>query len=267
MEVLTLESCDRQFVFRYVDSMPDENSLAKSWNATPVGRVAAPLREQVISALRQAVIQYELKPGQRLIERELIEQLGVSRTTIREALRQLASEGLVTVIPQKGAMVSAPSLEDAADLYEVRASLESIVVRHFVERASERQIAQLRAAVDELEQVTLTVADVREILSTKVHFYQVLFEGAKSAVLQTMLEMIQHRVQILRTASLSNTGRPKTMIRELRGIVKAIAKRDADLAASLCTEHVRAAARTAIGSLKSESGNGSGGLRLKSNGG
>ena len=237
--------------------MAETNSLAKSWNAAPVGRVAAPLREQVISALRQAVIQFELKPGQRLIERELIEQLGVSRTTIREALRELASEGLVTVIPQKGAMVSAPSLEDAADLYEVRAALESLVVRHFVERASDKQIAKLRAAVDEVEQVTMSAADVRQILSTKGRFYEVLLEGAKSAVLQTMLEVIQQRVQILRTASLSNVGRPKTMIRELRGIVKAIARRDADLAASLCADHVRAAARMALGNLRAESGNGS----------
>jgi DNA-binding GntR family transcriptional regulator len=232
--------------------MTETNSLAKSWNAEPIGRIAAPLREQVISALRQAVVQYQLKPGQRLIERELIEQLGVSRTTIREALRELASEGLVTVIPQKGAIVSAPSLEDAADLYEVRAALESVVVRHFVERASDLQILELRTAVDELERVTLTVDDVRQILNTKGRFYAVLLEGAKSAVLQTMLEMIQLRVQILRTASLSSAGRPKTMIAELRAIVDAIAARDGELAARLCTDHVRAAARTALQNLRLE---------------
>ena len=75
-----------------------------------MGRIAAPLREQVIAALRQAILDFQLKPGQRLVERELIEQLGVSRTTIREALRELTAEGLITVIPQKGAIVSAPSL-------------------------------------------------------------------------------------------------------------------------------------------------------------
>ena len=74
-----------------------------------VGRVAAPLREQVVDVLRQAILDFRLKPGQRLIERELIEQTGVSRTTIREVLRQLAAEGLVTTIPQKGAIVVVPS--------------------------------------------------------------------------------------------------------------------------------------------------------------
>ena len=116
----------------------------------PLGRVAAPLREQVIAALRQAILDFDLKPGQRLVERELIEQLAVSRTTIREAIRELSAEGLVTVVPQKGAIVAAPSLEDAVDLYEVRASLESLVVQRFVERASDDQVERLPAAVDYL---------------------------------------------------------------------------------------------------------------------
>src|SRR5262245_10208805 len=95
-----------------------------SWTVEPVGRVAAPLREKVVVALRQAIMDFQLKPGQRLVEREIIERLGVSRTTVREALRELASEGLVTVVPQKGAVVSTPTLDAAEDLYEVRASLE-----------------------------------------------------------------------------------------------------------------------------------------------
>src|ERR671930_1642149 len=91
-----------------------------------VGRVAAPLREQVLDVLRQAILDFRFKPGQRLIERELIEQIGVSLTTVREVLRQLAAEGLVTTIPQKGAIVASPSRADAEDLYEVRAALEAL---------------------------------------------------------------------------------------------------------------------------------------------
>ena len=72
----------------------------------PVGKAAAPLRERVIATLREAILDFELRPGQRLIERELIERLGVSRTTVRESLRELDSEGLVTVVPQRGAVVA-----------------------------------------------------------------------------------------------------------------------------------------------------------------
>src|ERR1700710_1821694 len=176
--------------------MASTNSLAESWTAEPMGRIAAPLREQVIAALRQAILDFQLKPGQRLVERELIEQLGVSRTTIREALRELASEGLVTVIPQRGAMVSAPSLEEAIDLYEVRAALESLVVQHFVERASDEEVEKLKATVEDLAVVSERTMDIREILAAKDRFYAVLIAGAKSAAFQQLLEGIQARVQI-----------------------------------------------------------------------
>src|SRR3954451_11087538 len=111
-------------------------------------RVAAPLREQVLDVLRQAMLDFRLRPGQRLIEHELIEQIGVSRTTIREVLRELEAEGLVTTIPQKGAIVVVPSPEEAAELYEVRSALEQLVVKNFVERATDEQIAELRQGLD-----------------------------------------------------------------------------------------------------------------------
>jgi DNA-binding GntR family transcriptional regulator len=167
--------------------MARPNSLAESWTAEPVGRVAAPLREQVISALRKAILDFDLKPGQRLVERELVEQLGVSRTTVREALRELTSEGLVTVVPQRGAVVATPTLEDAIDLYDVRAALESLVVQRFVARASDAQVARLEAAVDAIETATVRTAEIREILAAKDRFYAVLVEGAASAALQQIL--------------------------------------------------------------------------------
>src|SRR5256885_12198463 len=97
-----------------------------------VGRVAAPLREQVLDVLRQAILDFRLKPGQRLIERELIEQIGVSRTTIREVLRELTAEGLVTTIPQKGAIVVVPTPGEAADLFEVPPAPEAPAPRRVV---------------------------------------------------------------------------------------------------------------------------------------
>src|SRR5690606_5619752 len=143
--------------------MARANSLAESWSVEPVGRVAAPLREQVIQALRQAILDFKLQPGQRLVERELMEQLGVSRTTVREALRELTSEGLVTVVPQRGAVVATPDPDDAVDLYEVRAGLESLVVQRFVERASDQQVRRLEAAVQGFEDASIRTADIRTI--------------------------------------------------------------------------------------------------------
>ena len=98
--------------------------------------MAAPLREQVSDLLRREIVEMRLRPGQRLVERELIKQIGVSRTTIREALRELAAEGLVTTIPQKGAIVAIPSPKEAAEVYEVRALLEGLAAREFARNAS-----------------------------------------------------------------------------------------------------------------------------------
>ncbi|ARJ06577.1 GntR family transcriptional regulator [Humibacter sp. BT305] len=234
--------------------MTPTNSLAESWTVGPMGRVSAPLREQVIAALRQAILDFQLKPGQRLVERELIEQLGVSRTTIREALRELTSEGLVTVVPQRGAMVSAPSLADAVDLYEVRASLESLVVQRFVERATDDEVDDLRRTVEDLAVVSDNSHDIREILQAKDRFYAVLIRGARSAALQQLLEGIQARVQVLRATSLSEAGRALEVVRELRAVVAAIAARDAELASRLCAEHVRKASVTALHSLRESEG-------------
>lgn len=228
------------------------NSLSDSWASEPVGRVAAPLREQVTDSIRQAILDFSLQPGQRLVERELMERLEVSRTTIREAIRELSAEGLVTVVPQKGAIVTAPSLEDAVDLYEVRASLESLVVQRFVERASDDQVARLTGAVDYLESVTTATTAIREVLRAKDRFYVVLIEGARSAALQQLLESIQARVQVLRATSLSEAGRPLEVVRELRAIVEAVARRDAVAASALCAIHIRAASVTALAHLRAE---------------
>jgi DNA-binding GntR family transcriptional regulator len=201
-------------------------------------------------ALRQAIRDLDLKPGQRLVERELIEQLGVSRTTIREALRELASEGLVTVVPQRGAVVSAPSLDEALDLYDVRAALESVLARHFVERATDEDVVSLARAVEQLAEISDAATDIRTILAAKDEFYRVLVAGARSTTLQQLIASIQARVQVLRATSLSEAGRPHEAVEELRGIVAAISARDAELAANLTAQHVRAAAVTALRRLR-----------------
>src|SRR5690606_9472961 len=149
---------------------------------------------------------------------------------------------------------TAPRLEDAADLYEVRASMESLVARRFVERATDAEVADLAAAVEEfaLAAESGRVDDIRGLLGTKDRFYTVLIAGARSAALQQLLEGIQARVQVLRATSLSESGRLPQAVQELRDIAAAIADRDADLAARLCAEHVRAAAATAMPSLRGE---------------
>ncbi|OZC59823.1 GntR family transcriptional regulator [Rhodococcus sp. 06-621-2] len=232
------------------DAVAPENSLAQAWASSPVvGRVAAPLREQVIGALREAILDSRLRPGQRLVERELIEQLGVSRTTVREALRELTSEGLVTVVPQRGAIVSAPSVEDATDLYEARAVLESLVVERFVKRATKSQILQLDAAAERFAEVSESGASLHEVLAAKDVFYDVLVAGSGSSVLQQLTEGIQARVRVLRGTGVAPQGHGGA-IEELRAIVSAISDGDGPRAAGLYTLHIQRAAAHALEGLQ-----------------
>jgi DNA-binding GntR family transcriptional regulator len=228
-------------------------SVASSptWSADQIGRVAAPLREQVVTLVRDAILGFRLQPGQRLIERELVEQLGVSRATVREVLRQLAVEGLVTVVPQRGAVVTALSEDDAADLYEMRASLESLAVQRFVQRATPEHVAALRAAVEEIARASAS-PDPQDQLRAKDEFYQVLFNGSGSEPLQQTLAGLQARVRLLRATSLSEPGRPRQAAMELRAVVDAVEAGDADAAAKACALHIHNAARTALAKLHHE---------------
>jgi DNA-binding GntR family transcriptional regulator len=223
-----------------VDSPPDGRPA--SGLAGRLERVAAPLREQVLELLRSEIVEMRLRPGQRLVERELVEQIGVSRTTVREALRQLAAEGLVTTIPQKGAIVAIPSAAEAEEVYEVRALLEGLLVREFAQNASEAQVSALRAAFARLERST-GADEARVMLQAKNRFYEVLFEGAANATVRSILEGLQARVTVLRATSLTADGRPEESVGEIRTIVEAIERRDADAAAAAASLHVRQAAR------------------------
>jgi DNA-binding GntR family transcriptional regulator len=208
-------------------------------------RVAAPLREQVSDLLRKEIVEMRLRPGQRLVERELIERIGVSRTTIREALRHLAAEGLVKTIPQKGAIVAVPSWKEAAEVYEVRALLEGAAAREFAERASDNQVKALQKALRLVER-RAGEDDARGLLAAKGHFYEVFFDGAGNATIRQIIEGLQARVAVLRAASLLVPGRPAQSMIEIKAIVDGIVARDPVAAADAATFHVRQAARTAF---------------------
>lgn len=223
-----------------------------NWTAARMSRVAAPLRDQVSSALRQAIVERELRPGQRLVERELTDMLQVSRATVRESLRELEAEGLVTVIPQRGAIVASISVQEAADIYEARAAIESLIVRRFVERTDEEHVQRLADTLTPLREAIDAGRPVGEVLAAKDQFYGVLLEGADSAVLSTLLLSLQVRVSLLRATSLTHEGRPAEMLAELTALVAAIGARDADEAARLCAEHVRNAGRTGLAELARE---------------
>jgi DNA-binding GntR family transcriptional regulator len=208
-----------------------------------------PVREQTVQVLRDAILSFELKPGQRLVEREFIDRLGISRTTFREALRQLSTEGLVTAVAQKGARVASPSFSEAADLYEIRAALEALAVRRFIERASTEEIEDLANALETFEKVVSSTTDTRALLEANAGYYDVLIEGAQSAVLGQVLMGVRSRAQAFRSRSLSIPGRAAKAAAELRGVLDAIIQGDTATASALTAEHVLIAGQIALAGL------------------
>jgi DNA-binding GntR family transcriptional regulator len=211
---------------------------------------SVPIREQTVAALREAINDFRLRPGERLIEREFIEYLGISRTTFREAIRELAAEGLVTVVAQKGARVSAPSLAEAIDLYDIRASLESLLVSRFVERATDAEMDAMCESIEDFRVVVEQTTDTVALLNSKECFYQVLIAGARSPVLEQQLVSIKARSRVLRATSLSKPGRATATLSELTELARAIVSRDKQRAMELCAQHVRNAGEIALTGLR-----------------
>lgn len=214
-----------------------------------VERTPAPVRAQVLDNLRQAIVQRQLAPGQRLIERELVELTGVSRTSIREALRELAAEGLVTTIPNKGTVVTSVSAEEARQLYEVRSALEGLAGRLFALHAQPAHRTALVRALNRIERLAERGAPV---LAAKDAFYDVLFDGGGNEALRSVIAALHARVSVLRFLSLSVPGRTEQTLAEIRAIVGAALAGDPEATAAACSRHVEAAGLVAIAALREQ---------------
>jgi DNA-binding GntR family transcriptional regulator len=226
--------------------MPKSSPLLRSTSVlTAITKSAAPLRRQVLDELRQSIIAGRLNPGERLIERELIAMMGVSRTVIREALRQLESEGLVAIVPNKGPIVRTLTVEEARDIYAIRAVLEGLAARLFTEQAGDLQIARLDRALSVVEKA-YDSGDAEAMLETKNNFYEVLFEGAKSETLASMLAILHGRIRRWRSLGLTHPNRSperdRQSLKNLRALVQAIRARDAAQAENTLRDEVSKAA-------------------------
>jgi len=213
-----------------------------------VTRTVAPVRQQVLSNIRRAIFEGRFKPGDRLIERELCALTGVGRSSIREALRQLETEGLIVTQPNRGPVVRTISAAEAEDLYQVRAVLEALAGKLFAMRAQDEAIDALSGAVDRLEAAVLS-GESSEVRGAVDAFYDVLLGGCGSQAIESMLRSLHNRIAVLRATTLRQPERPAGGLAELRAIVTAIGSRDLDAASRACTEHVERAGAAALRTL------------------
>lgn len=207
--------------------------------------VAAPLRKQVIELIREAILSFEYAPGDRLVERELCERCGVSRTVIREALRHLEAEGLIDIVPNRGPVVVTITPEDAVALYETREIVETAAARLAATRATQQERLDLR---DALERVGAAYErqNLVEELAAKDSFYDVLLASSHNSILASMLRSLHARTQILRGLSLQEPGRADDSLAELQRLVDAVVSGDEAAAETVAAEHVRNAGRAGL---------------------
>lgn len=214
-----------------------------------ISSVAAPVRQQVAAAFRAAICSGRFAPGDRLIEKELCELTGASRTSVREALRQLETEGLVAMIPNKGPIVAAVDPLQARSLYEIRAALESLAGALFTVRATAAQMQRLEAAAAEVL-AAYASGTIDAVLEAKDGFYAVLIEGSENTIIASLLQMMHARISLLRRISLGRPGRRQASAAELEEILAAVKTRDPAAVEAACRHHILQASAAALGEKK-----------------
>lgn len=211
-----------------------------------------PLREMVFESLREAIIQGRLKPGERLMEIQLAEEMGVSRTPVREAIRKLELEGFVVMVPRKGAYVAGISVKDIVDVFEVRAALEALAAGLAAERATEEELEELERSLVQISEVTGR-EDIDALVATDINFHELIYKACRNERLVQILTHLKEQITRFRTTSLSQPGRSKHAVEEHRKIVEAISDRNVELASTLAREHIENAEQSLLNVLQGES--------------
>ncbi|MGH3586071.1 MAG: GntR family transcriptional regulator [Pseudonocardia sp.] len=207
--------------------------------------------QTVVRRIRHAILDGVLTPGRRLTERELMELTGVSRTSIREAVRHLQALGLVESSASRGVRVAVLTSDDVRQIYEVRAALEPAAASLFVQRATDSEVL-------ELVKHMRPGKGAEEQLSTIHRFDELLLAGARNSLLESILAPLHARIHALRRLSLTVPGRREKSDREYQDLVVAITDRSAERAAELAKRHVEAAMKAALQAVAQLEGNDSG---------
>jgi DNA-binding GntR family transcriptional regulator len=209
------------------------------------------LREIALDRLRRAIISGLFEPGQRLVERTLCEQMGVSRSVIREVIRHLESEGLVENIGKQGPTVARISWDDARQIYEIRLALEATAAADCARRADATIKAKLAAALDELDRTSKNHSPPA-ILDATHEFYKVMFEAGGHTIAWEIVNRLNGRISRLRVMTLSTVNRTVSGPARMREIFDAIGNNDPAGAETACRAHIQEASEIARSLLRAE---------------
>lgn len=208
-----------------------------------------PLRDVVFNTLRRAILRGELKPGERLMEIQLANKLGVSRTPIREAIRKLELEGLVLMIPRKGAEVAEITEKNLRDVLEVRCALEELAVQLACERIDEEGVKELRDAGLHFKKV-LDSDDITQIAQADEAFHDVIFTATGNSRLIQLLNNLREQMYRYRIEYLKKKECYPILIAEHKEILDAIAGRDKERATRVTSQHINNQVDTVVDTIR-----------------
>jgi DNA-binding GntR family transcriptional regulator len=204
-----------------------------------------PLREVVAETLREAIVNGILKPGERLMEIQLAEELGVSRTPVREAIRKLELEGFVVMIPRRGTYVADLSIKDINEVFEIRTALDVLAAGLAVERITEDELEQLERLLVEIGEL-IEEDDADKIVESDSQFHDILYRASRNDRLVGIINNLREQFTRFRSISIQYPGRMQKSVEEHRRLVEAIASRDTDLAQQLAREHMENSEQTLL---------------------
>lgn len=196
-----------------------------------------PLRDVVFNTLREAILKGDFAPGERLMEKQLAERLGVSRTPIREAIRKLELEGLVVMIPRKGAEVASITGKDISDVLEVRATLEALAVKLACKKMSEHDLDELNSVNEEFK-LAADQKNVKRLIEKDVEFHDVIFHASDNDKLINIINNLREQIYRYRVEYIYKMKDYSDLVKEHDEIVQAIKERRGQEASVLALKHI-----------------------------
>ena len=193
---------------------------------------------QIFNRIRDDILTGNYTPGEELKEATLGKQLGVSRTPVREALRQLDLEGLVEIAPNRGAKVIGISRKDVEDIYHMRARLEGLAARKAAEQIKEEELAELEEVIL-LSEFHVKKPESKQMVRLDGRFHEIMYRASGSRMLEHVLTDFLHYVKMARSHSVKTEHRAQESVKEHKRILEAIRQRDGDLAEQLANEHIQ----------------------------
>lgn len=208
-----------------------------------------PLREVIFNTLRDAIIVGELKPGERLMEVKLADKMGVSRTPVREAIRKLELEGLVNMLPRKGAHVADLSVKDIVDVLEVRATLDGLATSLSASRITDEELKELKHINSQFIGF-IEKENLQGSVKKDVEFHDIIYRSSRNDKLMQIVSNLREQVQRFRVIYLKDYKSPKELIKEHIDIYDAIYSRDPEKAQQVAQRHIKNQQETIIKSIK-----------------